>query len=103
MAGMGGGIVALPDFDREEFAERKRLGADYLAQIARATVTNRQELIVEWAEKLYDAHAQRRTGLVKSWGDFSQLRTECQCRNKTPAILPVSPIRGVGATWAGTR
>ena len=74
--GMGGGILALPDFDREEFAEGKRLSADYLAQIARATGGKRQELIVEWAEKLYDARVQRRIGLVKSWGNLSHLRTE---------------------------
>ena len=69
---MDGGIVALPNFDREEYAERKRLGADYLAQIARATSTKRQELIVEWAEKLYDARVQRRIGLVKSWGNLDR-------------------------------
>ena len=41
--------------DREQFAERKVLGAAYLARIARATGEKRQELLVEWAEKLYDA------------------------------------------------
>jgi len=73
---MCGGIVVPRNIDREEFAERKRLGAEYLFQIARTTGEKRQELIVEWAEKLYDARAQRRTGLVKSWSDVSLLRTE---------------------------
>jgi hypothetical protein len=30
--------------------------------------------------------------------------SQCQCRNKIPAVLPVLPIRGgVRSTWAGTR
>jgi hypothetical protein len=62
--------------DREEFAKRKRLGADYLSRIARATGEKRQELIVEWAEKLYDAHAQSRMSLVKSSGDIPRLRAD---------------------------
>ena|ERR1019366_8967359 len=62
--------------DREQFAERKVLGAAYLARIARATGEKRQELLVEWAEKLYDARAQRRTGLVKTWSDVSLLSIE---------------------------
>ena len=86
--------MALPDFDREEFAECKRLGADYLAQMARATGTKRRELIVEWAEKLYDARVQRRIGLVKSWGDLSLLRSELSFYQSTvvmPLLAPVHP------------
>ena len=89
--------MAPPDFDREEFAEPKRLGADYLAQIARATGTKRQErqeLIVEWAEKLYDARVQRRIGLVKSWGDVSLLRADLflfQSATVMPLLAPVHP------------
>jgi hypothetical protein len=65
-----------PNMDREEFAKRKRLGADYLSRIARATGEKRQELIVEWAEKLYDAHAQSRMRLVKSSGDIPRLQAD---------------------------
>src|ERR1035441_4291975 len=114
---MGGGIVMSPDFDRVEFAERKRLGADYLAQIARATGTKRQELIVEWAEKLYDARVQRRIGLVKSWGDLSLLRTELylyQSAIVMPLLAPVHPddfeieavrvaLEGRESDWLGER
>jgi len=64
------------DMDREEFAQRKRLGAEYLGPIARATGEQRKELIVEWAEKLYDAQAQSRIGLVKSLEDLSHLLTD---------------------------
>jgi hypothetical protein len=59
--------------DRERFAEHKRLGAEYLARIARASAAERKELLVEWAEKLYDAHAQRRMDLLKSLDDISLL------------------------------
>jgi hypothetical protein len=65
-----------PNMDREGFAKRSRLGAEQLSRIARATGEKRQELIVEWAEKLYDAHAQSRMGLVKSSGDIPRLRAD---------------------------
>jgi hypothetical protein len=61
------------NMDREDFAERKRLGAEYLARIARASGEQRKELLVEWAEKLYDAHAVRRVGLVTSSDDIHRL------------------------------
>jgi hypothetical protein len=62
-----------PKMDREEFAERKRIGAEYLSRIARASGEKRKELMVEWAEKLYDAHAPRRMGLLKSLAGLPQL------------------------------
>jgi hypothetical protein len=60
-----------PKMDREEFAERKRVGAEYLSRIARVPAEKRKDLLVEWAEKLYDAHAQRRMVLLKSLDDIS--------------------------------
>ena len=60
-----------PKMDRERFAERKRLGFEYLARIARASAAERKQLLVEWAEKLYDAHTQRRMDLLKSLDDIS--------------------------------
>lgn len=62
-----------PKMDRERFSERKGLGAEYLARIARAAAEQRKELLVEWAEKLYDTYAERRVGLLKSLEDISQL------------------------------
>jgi hypothetical protein len=62
--------------DREPFAERKRLGAEYLARIARASDAERKELLVEWAEKLYDAYAQCRMELLKSLDDISLFRVD---------------------------
>lgn len=67
------------NMDREEFAERQRIGAQYLSRIARATGEKRQGLLVEWAEKLYDANVQRRTVLVKSFADISILLMELRC------------------------
>jgi hypothetical protein len=65
-----------PKMDREPFAERKRLGAEYLARIARASDAERKELLVEWAEKLYDAYAQCRMELLKSLDDISLFRAD---------------------------
>src|ERR1017187_1111182 len=67
-----------PNMDRAEFAERKQICAEYLARIARVPVGKRQELMVEWAEALYDGHAHRRIGLVKSQGDILRLRADLQ-------------------------
>jgi hypothetical protein len=61
------------NMDREEFAERKRICAEYLARIARAPAEQRKELLVEWAEKLYNAHAVRRVGLLTSLDDIPRL------------------------------
>src|ERR1019366_1864963 len=65
-----------PKMDRERFSERKRLGAEYLARMARASAAERTDLLVEWAEKLYDAHAERRMDLLKSLDDFSLFRAD---------------------------
>jgi hypothetical protein len=62
--------------DREEFEERKRIGAEYLFRIARASGEKRRELLVEWAEKLYDARANLRMSLVKSVDDLPPLLAE---------------------------
>jgi len=62
-----------PNMNREEFAERKQLCAEYLARIARATDEHRKELFAEWAEKLFDPHVLRRSRLMKSLGDLSPL------------------------------
>ena len=43
------------NIDREEFAERRRFGVEYLSRIARASAETREKPMVEWAEKLYDA------------------------------------------------
>ena len=59
--------------DRAPFAERKRLGAEYLARIARASDAERKELLVEWAEKLYDDYARGRVCLMESPADVSRL------------------------------
>jgi hypothetical protein len=59
--------------NREEFAERKLVCAEYLARIARATHDQRKELFAECAEKLSDPYAQRRIGLMKSLADLSPL------------------------------
>src|ERR1700693_5622318 len=61
------------NMNREEFAERKRLGTEYPSRIARAPAEKRKELMVEWAEKLYDAYAQRRMGLPESLDDIPRL------------------------------
>src|SRR5580658_2089519 len=60
-----------PKMDREKFAERKRLGAEYLARIARASDAEREGLLVEWAEKLFDPHVPNRMDLLKSLDDIS--------------------------------
>jgi hypothetical protein len=54
------------NMDREAFAERKKLCAEYLGRIARASGEQRKELLVECAEKLYDAQAGQRVGLLES-------------------------------------
>ena len=61
--------------NREEYAERKLICAEYLSRIARSS-ENRLVLLVEWAEKIYDTHARGRISLVKSSGDISLLLTE---------------------------
>ena len=49
----------------------------YLASQAVSGVeVYRKELLVEWAEKLYDAHAQRRMDLLKSLDDISPFLTD---------------------------
>ena len=75
MGRLHGGIMFPRNMNPEEFAARKRLSALYLARIARATREKRQELFVEWTEKLYDPQAQRMAGLVKSSSDIFLLRT----------------------------
>jgi hypothetical protein len=70
-----GGMIP-QKMDREEFAERKRICAEYLSRIARATSEKRLELIVECAEKLYVANVRRREGLAKSLDDVSLLLIE---------------------------
>jgi hypothetical protein len=79
------------NMDREEFAEGKRLVAEYLSRIARANGEKRTELIVECAEKLYRSRAQRRIGLVKSVGDISPLLGELRCYQS----LTVMPLLAV--------
>jgi hypothetical protein len=59
--------------DREAFAKRKRLCAEYLSRIARATSEKRPELMAEWAEKLYKPQAGRGMNLVKSLSDIPPL------------------------------
>ena len=73
--------------DREQFAERKVLSAEYLARIARATDEQRKELLVEWAEKLHDRHAQRRIGLMKSLGDLSPLLDDLNLHYSVTVML----------------
>jgi hypothetical protein len=61
------------NMDWEDFAERKALGTAYLALMARASREQRTKLLVEWAEKLYDAHAVRRVRLLQSSDDIPRL------------------------------
>src|ERR1035438_1213542 len=73
--GCAGGIMFPRKMNREEYAERMLICAEYLSRIARSP-ENRLVLLVEWAEKLYDTHARGRISLVKSSGDISLLLTE---------------------------
>jgi len=59
--------------DREDFAERRRIGADYLARMARGSAEERRDLLLEWAVKLYDGHAGRRVVLLEQPGNIGQL------------------------------
>jgi len=72
--------------DRKEFAERKRLGAEYLARIARATDQQRKGLFAEWAEKVYYPHGDRRIGLMKSLDDLSLLLDDLALYYSTTVI-----------------
>ena len=67
---LGGGIMIPTNMDREDFAERKALDTKYLARMARASAERRKELLVEWAEEHYDAHAVRRVELLTSLDDI---------------------------------
>src|SRR5580658_1559804 len=69
----GGGIVFRKDMDREDFAERKRIAADYLARLARASAEERRELLLKWAVELYDRHAGRRLVLLERPDDIGRL------------------------------
>ena len=69
----GGGIIFPKDMDREDFAERRRIGADYLARMARGSAEQRRDLLLEWAVKLYDGHAGRRVALLDPPGNIGQL------------------------------
>jgi hypothetical protein len=63
---------------------------------------------VEWAEKLYNARARRRTGLVKSWSDVSLLYNELFLFQST-TVMPLlaaaypddSEIEAIGLALAG--
>jgi hypothetical protein len=61
------------NMDLEDFAARKALCTEYLARIARASTGQRTNLLVEWAEKLYDLHAARRIRLLTSVNDIPRL------------------------------
>lgn len=61
---------------REEFAERRRIGAEYLSRIARASAEERTPLMVEWAEKLCDEYARGRVDLTKKPEDISYLSAD---------------------------
>ena len=67
MGRLHGGTMFPRNMNPEEFAARKRLSALYLARIARATREKRQELLVEWAEKLYDPQVQVHGRRVVEW------------------------------------
>jgi hypothetical protein len=86
LAGHAADIMIPPNMDREEFAERKQLCAEYLARIAQATDEHRKELFAEWAEKLYDPHVRRRSRLMKSLADLSPLLDDLALYNSGTTI-----------------
>jgi hypothetical protein len=76
------------NMDREEFAEGKRLVAEYLSRIARVTGEKRTDLIAECSERLYILRAERRIGLVKSEGDIAPLLAELRCYQSS-IVMPL--------------
>jgi hypothetical protein len=66
-------MIIPKNMDREDFAERKRVGAKFLGQIARASAGQRKGRLIAWAETLYDTHAEQRIRLLESLDDIHVL------------------------------